>query len=156
MTIGRRAFDRRKNMFFDGKDSIMYSLGPTIVLEELNSDGDSRKQSFRKADPSETSCSPQISCFVVDVSCELMAVSTEQDQSKIIVWSIHTGLCLSRTLVNCTIVQGLNFSKNKQYISLYGISKSYYPLVAVLDWKRSVVVCQADMLYSPVWLIKDM
>lgn len=32
MVVGRRAFDRRKNLFFDGVDRLVYCVGPNIVL----------------------------------------------------------------------------------------------------------------------------
>lgn len=57
--------------------------------------------------------------------------------------------------MNCSIVQGIGFSQGSQLVGFYGISKSYYPVVAVLDWRKNTIECQCSLLHSPVWLIKD-
>lgn len=72
------------------------------------------------------------------------------------VWNLHTRLCLSRSTVGCSVVQGINFSRNSHLLSLYGVHQTYYPAVFVLNWRNSEVICQASLLHCPVWLIKDM
>ena len=54
----------------------MYSIGPNIVLEEIVI-ADINKQILIKADPTEYSSSPQVSCLTVDSTNQLLAVSTE-------------------------------------------------------------------------------
>lgn len=156
VVIGRRAFDRRKNLFYDGISRLVYNVGPNIVLEEIGSVQNTSRQNLIKGDPAENSSSPQISCFTVDDSYELLAVATEEEEAKIIVWNLHTALCLSRTTVGCSIVQGVNFSRNNRLISAYGVTRSYYPVVVVLDWRKNAVLCQSSLIHWPVWLIKDM
>jgi hypothetical protein len=69
--VGRRAVDRRKNLFYDGVGSLVYTLGPNVVLEEVVgvNEGEQRRMALIKGDPQEYSCSPQISCFTVDPGC---------------------------------------------------------------------------------------
>ncbi len=58
--FGRRAFDKRNNLFEDSRGNLIYCLGPNIIVEDPT---DPLKQTHIPIDPNNYSNSPQISCL---------------------------------------------------------------------------------------------
>lgn len=71
--FGRRAFDRRSNLYHDGLNNLIYTLGPNIILQD---DANPTKQQVIPVDPDEYSTSPQISCISFQNS-QLIAATEE-------------------------------------------------------------------------------
>lgn len=128
--IGRRAFDRRNNLFHDGRNNLVYTLGTNIILQN---DDDPTKQQLIAVDPDKYSHCPQISCISF-VNGHLIA-TTEEEFSRAFIWDIYSVTCLNQIILkNFSIVYHLAQSSTHKIFLAYGINSQYEPLFQLIDW----------------------
>ena len=177
--IGRRAFNRRNNLFYDYDERIIYIASTQIVQlpakdhslqkagkeeveeEELDEDEDSHillNQEFLQVDSRNLfTISPEISCLALSDDRKILGVGTTQTAAKIIIWEICSRTMITSMTLNVVItILNLKFAHDSRHICCIGLTKEHTLMVFLIDSLQSQILGAVNLQYSISFKIKDM
>lgn len=162
--IGRRAYDRRNNLFCDLNNRLIYFTSTHIIftnlntllnlnninnLNNLNNSGNAELvQNFVIPVENLTqSVQSEISCLALSSDKQEIAVALNGPVSLINVFEINTMMNIGKIfLENFPVVNNLKFSNCKEKIIGSAINRNYYSAVFLLDIKKNRL--EATFIFS--------
>ena len=164
--IGRKAFNRRKNMFYTQDNHLVFSAASLIVLMNIPPEGfeltaQNRahffKESFLEPDSkNDYSVSPEISTFAISKDRKCICVGTIQSKAKIITWELTSRTYLnSLILEDCCVVLNLSFSYDMKSIGCVALTKHYTQRVYLIQTENLVILGTVEFNLSTPIKIKD-
>ncbi len=165
--IGRKAFNRRNNLFFDFYDRIVYSTGNLLVMydpkidfkfEDIESSNSlaGRRQEFLKIDEGNFfSTSPEISSYTLSNDKRFLCAGTQELNARILIWEICSRTCIKTLkLNNCTCIQIIKFAYDSQHIIAVGTSFDYTQVVYLIDTAKPQVLGCVNLINTLRFKIK--
>jgi len=168
--IGRKAFDRRNNLFYDFDERIIYSAGNLIVMcdpasyDGIDDDDESiasleddkkikkrtnaRKQEFLRVDEETLfPTAPEVSTFALSLDKRFICVGTQELNARILIWEVCSRTCIKTLkLNNCCTIQNIRFAFNSRHVCAIGLTPEYTQVVYLIDaLKPQVLGCVNQM-----------
>ena len=165
--IGRKAFNRRNNLFYDFYQRIVYSAGNLLVMFDpkvgFELDGGDiegsqilERQEFLKVDEgNDLPTAPEISAYALSLDKRLLCAGTQELNSRILIWEICSRTCVKTLkLKNCTSIQIIKFAFDSQHICAVGISPDYTQVVYLIDSAKPQILGCVNLLNTLGFKIK--
>lgn len=165
--IGRKAFNRRNNLYYDFYERIIYSAGTLLVMynprvgfelddEEVNEAHGLRRQEFLKVDEGNVfSTAPEISAYTLSTDKRFLCAGTQELNARIIIWEICSRTCIKTLkLSNCTSIIIIKFAFDSQHICALGTSPDYTQIVYLIDSAKPQVLGCVNLINTLVFKIK--
>lgn len=164
--IGRKAFNRRKNMFYTQDNHLVFSAASLIILMNIPPEGIKLEESNRKNFFKETflepdskydySVSPEVSTLALCHKRKYLCLGTIQSKAKLVLWELTSMTYLkSLTLDDCCVVLNISFSYNRKRIACVALTKSYTQRVYLIDGKEFKIIAGNELKFSTPIKIKD-
>ena len=180
--IGRKAFDRKNNLYYDFDERIIYSMGNLIIvhdpvtseaafneevgsLESFEEDNKkpkkkpaSAKQEFFKVDgEASTPTAPEISALALSTDRRFICAGTQEIHASIYIWEVCSRTCIkSLKLNNCSIIQNIKFAYNSCHVCAIGISPDYTQIIYLIDALKGQVLGYINHVNSLNEKIRDL
>lgn len=164
--IGRKAFNRRNNLFYTANNHLIFSAGSLLVMLNIPPEGKDLseaekseffKEKFLEVDSfNSKSTSPEISTLTLTPDRKQVCVGTIEKKAKLITWDLMTNTFIkSWTLEDCCVVLNLCFSSDKKRLICVALTENYTQIVKLIDNVTSEVLGSADFTYSLPFKIKN-
>ena len=162
--IGRKAYDRRNNLFYDFDEKIIYSAGNMIVMNDLNSEKEqeaeagtrlsleeddkdrrnaiARNQELLRVDEESIfPTAPEISALALSLDKRFICVGTQEIDARILIWEVCSRTCIKiLKLNNCTSIQNIKFAFNARHVCAIGVTPDYTQIVYLIDTLKPQVL----------------
>lgn len=152
---GRKAIDRRNNLYYDLNNRFVYSTSSYIIFMkiivkevEIESSNDKVKKSIMMLkqekllpiDNFDTNIQKEISCFSLSKNKKLIGIGHNGYISNVSVWEINTECLISSIPIPyVSIISILKFSTNNEKIIVSGVHKLYYNVIIMIDINTSTI-----------------
>lgn len=164
--IGRKAFNRRQNLFYTEDNHLIFSSATMIVKMNIPPEGykltTKNKSKFFKEtfllpdSQNEYTISPQISTLTISKDRKYLAVGTIQSKAKIITWELTSSTFMSSiTFEDCCVVLNICFSSDMKRIAAVTLTKDYTQRIYLIENKDLVVLGTSELSYSTPIKIKE-
>ena len=164
--IGRKAFNRRNNVFYTENNHLIYSAASMLVMVNIPPEGmeitperkkDFFKEKFLEVDSeNQDSTSPQISTLTLSPCRKYVCVGTYQRKAMLITWELTTNTFVkSWTLDNCCVVQYIKYSSDKKRLVVIALTENYTQILMLLDNQTGEILGSCEFNYSIPFRIKD-
>ena len=164
--IGRKAFNRRKNLFYTEDNHLVFSAASLIVFMNIPPEGyeineQNRalffKENFLEPDSKNYySISPEISTLTLSKDRKYLCVGTIQSKAKLITWEITSRTYLkSLILDDCCVVLNICYSFDKKSIACVALTKRYTQRVYMVEAATLKILATAELNLSTPIKIKD-
>jgi WD40 repeat protein len=164
--IGRKAFNRRNNMYYTANNHLLFSAASMLVLVDIPPEGmditpETQKQFFKEkfleVDGSNSECtSPEISTFTLSPDRKFVCVGTMQKKAKLITWELTTNTFVKEwVLENCCVIQNIKYSGDKKRLACIALTESYSQLVMLIDNSTGEILGSTEFTYSIPFRIKE-
>ncbi|CAD8183513.1 unnamed protein product [Paramecium pentaurelia] len=177
--IGRRAFTRRNNLFYDYDERLIYVAGCNLVIAslddedeqddkitsqfkkynggQLQSENNSVFQQFIKLDQSDTSSSPEISCITLSQDKKLLCAGTIELNAKLLIWDICSRTCVKNIVINnAVMIMNIKFAYDNRHLICNAITQEYRQEILLIDSENHQVLGVVTYTYSIPYKIKDL
>ena len=157
--FGRRACDRRNNLFYDYMEHIIYTIGTMFIILVDKSKGnigaDKNQLVFPATQRDKHFTSPEISCLCTNDERHILALGTAEFQAHIHVWDIsHNTEVASIPLTNCSLVYTLKFNKDNKHIAAIALNKCFQQVILIVD--RKTIKAMTTLIHSSPYKIRDL
>ena len=164
--IGRKAFNRRNNVYYTANNHLLFSAASLLVMVDIPPEGmeitpDVKKMFFREkfleVDRGDfDSTSPEISTFTLSPDRRYVCVGTIQKKAKLITWELTTNTFVKAwTLDNCCVVLNIKYSSDKKRLVCIALTEHYTQVVMLIDNNTGEILGSNDFSYSIPFRIKD-
>jgi WD40 repeat protein len=151
--MGRRAYDRRNNLFYESQDRIIYSAGPHIILRNRDKNqlflGDFAAEEFNS----------EISCLTLGADRRVLAFGTSEVECRVQVWDLCAYIMLMTVrLQDCCQVLLLRLSSDLKLLLVVCLSKDYRQEMKVISLSQETpcqVVASAVLSEICPFKVKD-
>ena len=165
--IGRKAFNRRNNLFYTENNHLIYSAASMLVMVNIPPEGmeitperkkDFFKEKFLEIDSENPdSTSPQISTLTLSPCRKYVCVGTYQRKAMLVTWELTTNTFVkSWTLDNCCVVQYIKYSSDKKRLLVIALTENYTQILMLIDNHTGEILGYCEFNYSIPFRIKDM
>ncbi|EGR29518.1 PH domain protein [Ichthyophthirius multifiliis] len=175
--IGRKAYNRYNNLFYDYDENILYIAGCNLVVFKGDQFDDQNqktvpafknnftddeqfltlKQEFIKLDASQNSTFPQISCFSLSDNKKFLVAGTVEIQAKILIWDICSRTCIrTMRLTNSPMILKAKFAHNNRHICVVALTNDYTMCVYLVDSGAPQILGCCNFPYTLPYKIKDL
>lgn len=157
--IGRKAFNRRNNLFYTADNNLVFIAASLVVFMNIPPEGmeltaknrgDFFIESFLDPDSHEKhSISPQISTFTLSHDLKYICIGTIQTKAKILSWEI-TSRTLTNSLIldDCCVVLNLCYSNDRTRIVCIALTKKYTQRVLLIEESSFQILASSELSYS--------
>lgn len=164
--IGRKAFNRRNNVYYTANNHLLFSAASLLVMINIPPEGleitDENKSLFFKEKFLEIdrgdaeSTSPEVSTFTLSPDRRYVCVGTLQKKAKLITWELTTNTFVKEwTLENCCVVMNIKYSGDKKRLACVALTENYSQLVMLLDNGTGEILGSTEFAYSVPFRIKE-
>jgi WD40 repeat protein len=164
--IGRKAFNRRNNVYYTANNHLLFSAASLLVLIDIPPEGmditeatkkEFFKEKFLDVDGANAeSTSPEISTFTLSPDRRYVCVGTAQKKAKLITWELTTFTFVKEwTLDNCCVILNLKYSGDKKRIVCIALTESYSQMVMLIDNSTGEILGSTEFNYSIPFRIKE-
>lgn len=165
--IGRKAYNRKNNLFYSQNNQLIFSSGSLIVglqippvgqLLEGDFHHDYFQQSFLEPDSENIfNTNPEISCMAICRNRKFLCIGTSQTQAKLIIWELTSRTFMkSMTLSDCCTILMLKYAYDTRMIACVALTKNYTQVVYLIDTYKSIILGASNLLYTLPFKIKDL
>lgn len=165
--IGRKAYNRRNNLFYTHDDQLIFCSGSLIVglrippLGEIldhNNAQDYFQQTFLEPDSENIfNTNPEISCIAICRNRKFLCIGTTQTQAKLIIWELTSRTFMrSMTLTDCCTILMLKYAFDTRMVACVALTKNYTQVVYLIDTYKCEILGASNLLYSLPFKIKDL
>lgn len=156
-SVGRRARDRRNNLFYDCEDRIVYITGNNFVIysKELSS------QSFLQYNNRNMRVNmAEISCFCLYPDKRMVFLGTSELEAKVMLWHLTSYvMILSLSINNVCIIQSMTLSSSCRYLACVALNQLYQQELILIEVSidfSAKVLARASVFSSCVFKIKNL
>lgn len=158
--LGRRAIDRRKNLFCDLNNRLIYFTSSYVVLinlNSLNSKISELNQYFMIPVQDLTQdVQSEISCMTMSEDKQEIAIATNGEISLINIFEINTMNNISKfSFHSYPIVNDLKYSFTKEKLLVNAVNKSFSNVILVLNSRKNIVEALTILSGLIPYKIKD-
>lgn len=151
--MGRRANDRRNNLFYESQDRIIYSAGPHIILRSKD------KNHLLLGDFADEDFNSEVSCMTLGADRRVLAFGTSEVECRVQVWDLCAYIMLtSIRLQDCCQVQLLRLSTDLKYLLVVCLTKDYHQEMKVISVSQEVpcqVIASTLLSETCAFKVKD-
>jgi WD40 repeat protein len=164
--IGRKAFNRRNNVYYTANNHLIFSAASLLVMIDIPPEGmditpetknQFFKEKFLEVDRGDAdSTSPEISTFTLSPDRRYVCAGTIQKKAKLITWELTTNTFIkSWTLENCCVVLNIRYSSDKKRLVCIALTETYMQVVMLIDNATGEILGSTEFSYSIPFRIKD-
>lgn len=165
--IGRKAFNRRNNLFYTADNKLVFAAASLIVemkippegyqLTEENSSQFFTQQFLDPDSKEKYSISPSISTFCLSYDRKYICIGTTQTKAKVITWELTSRTFLgSLVLDDCCVILKLCYSDDRSRILCLAQTKHYTQCIYFIEEKSLNIIACSEFFYSLPIKIKDL
>lgn len=153
--LGRNAYYKRNNLFYNFNDSIITHSGCNILI--MSKEGNlPLEQKIAQLDKNLIFFLPEISAMSISNNRKLLAIGTFSEEAKIFIWDISSETTVFElSLKEIIEVHHLSLSDNCKYIVCTGLSNQNSLILFLVDVQRSAIVACHDFSYTVNTKIHD-
>lgn len=163
--IGRKAFNRRNNLYYTANNHLLFSAASLLVMLNIPPEGkeltteekkDFYNEKFLELDYGNIdNTSPEISTFTITPDRRYVCVGTIQKKARLITWDITTNTYMkSWSLEGCCVVLHIKYSNDMNRLICLALTENYTQMIKLIDNRTSEVLGSCDFSYSIPFRIK--
>jgi WD40 repeat protein len=164
--IGRKAFNRRNNVYYTANNHLLFSAASMLVMINIPPEGlditeESKqiffKEKFLEIDGGDAeSTSPEVSTFTLSPDRRYVCVGTLQKKAKLVTWELTTNTFVKEwTLENCAVIMNIKYSGDKKRLACIALTESYSQVVMLIDNNTGEILGSTEFTYSVPFRIKE-
>lgn len=165
--LGRRAFNRRNNLFFTDNNRLIFPAGSILVSLTIPPEGEILDdtcydhyfdQSFLEVDSENIfSVNPEISCLAISHNRKFVCIGTTQSNAQLLIWELTSQTFMKNmTLQDCCTVLMLKYSYDTRMVACIALTRNYTQVVYLIDTHTSQILGACNLFYSLPFKIKDL
>ena len=153
--LGRNAFYKRNNLFYDYNDSIITHSGCNILIMSKENNAP-LVQKVAQLDKNLTFFLPEISCIAISKNRKILAIGTFAEEAKLFLWDINSQtIIFELNLKEVIEIHHLCLSHNSKFLICTGLSHQNNMVLFLVDIERSVIIACHDFSYTTNTKIHD-
>lgn len=164
--IGRKAFNRRNNVYYTANNHLLFSAASLLVMIDIPPEGmeitettkkEFFKEKFLEVDGANAeTTSPEISTFTLSPDRKYVCVGTAQKKAKLITWELTTNTFVKEWILdNCCVILNLKYSGDKKRLVCIALTESYSQMVMLIDNSTGEILGSTEFSYSIPFRIKE-